>query len=71
MSVVVQKFDSKAIVIDIEPFSIGSYRQMCAFITGQYGECDVGKRIAELESEEIRHLAWWAIANIRFAEAAS
>jgi hypothetical protein len=49
----------KVIVIDTEQYAGNFEREMCAFITGQYGECEVGKEIAESASECIGHLGWW------------
>lgn len=49
----------KAIVIDTEQYAGNFEREMCSYLTGQYGDCGVGKDIAEAVSNEIVHLGWW------------
>jgi hypothetical protein len=50
---------SIAIVVDTESYAGNFEREMCAFVTGQIGECGVGEDIAEEEAGSIRHLDWW------------
>lgn len=50
---------SNILVIDTENYSGNFEREMCAYITGQVGECGVGEELAELAKEDIKHLAWW------------
>lgn len=51
--------EHKAIIIDTEQYAGNFEREMCAYVTGQYGDCGVGRNIADSISDEIRHLAWW------------
>lgn len=50
---------SKMLIIDTEQYSGNFEREMCAYITGQIGECGVGDNVAEKYSEKIKHLDWW------------
>ena len=50
---------SKMLIIDTEQYSGNFEREMCAFITGQIGECGVGRELADKYSHEIKHLDWW------------
>jgi hypothetical protein len=47
------------LVIDTTEYAGDFEREMCAYITGQYGECEIGYDIAEQESPNIRHLEWF------------
>lgn len=49
------------LVIDTENYSGNFEREMCAYLTGQYGECGVGQELAEKVKEEgqIKHIEWW------------
>lgn len=47
------------IVIDTEQYSGNFEREMCAYITGQIGECSVGNDWVREYSETIKHLDWW------------
>ena len=40
-------------VIDTDTYAGNFERQMCAYVTGQIGECEVGKEQAELAKQEI------------------
>ena len=53
--------DTKAyvVVIDTENYAGNFERDMCAYITGQFGECEVGSNIAELEKEFIKNYEWF------------
>lgn len=55
---------SKIIVVDTLQYAGNFEREMCAYLTGQYGECGVGDDLAAEASKEIAHIAWWS-ANIR------
>lgn len=55
---------SKIIVIDTEQNAGNFEREMCAYITGQYGECGVGDSIAQKVAADIQHYHWWT-SNIR------
>lgn len=48
------------IVIDTEQYAGNFEREMCAYITGQIGECSVGDNWVHEYSETIEHLDWWA-----------
>lgn len=50
---------SNVLVIDTEQYSGNFEREMCAYITGQFGDCGVGREFAEQYSSEIKHLSWW------------
>lgn len=54
-----QNSTSKMLIIDTEQYSGNFEREMCAFITGQIGECGVGRELADKYSHEIKHLDWW------------
>lgn len=43
---------SVVVAIDTDQYAGNFERQMCAFITGQVGDCEVGKDLAELALEE-------------------
>ena len=45
--------DHYLFVIDTDIYAGNFERQMCAYITGQIGECEVGKENAELARQEI------------------
>jgi hypothetical protein len=51
--------ESKIVVIDTDSYAGNFEREMCAFITGQVGECHVGSGVAWEEEENIRHLSWF------------
>lgn len=51
--------ENKVIVIDTEQYAGNFERQLCAFITGQYGECGVGSDIADRALPGIQHFQWW------------
>jgi hypothetical protein len=50
---------SKAIVIDTTSYAGNFERELCAYVTGQYGDCGVGDDIAETATPEIQHISWW------------
>lgn len=45
--------DEKVIIIDTEDYSGNFEREMCAYITGQIGECGVGSEAAEVAKQEL------------------
>lgn len=47
------------IIIDTEQYSGNFEREMCAYITGRYGECGVGYEIAKFYASQINHLEWF------------
>lgn len=47
------------LVIDTNSYAGNFERELCAYVTGQYGECGVGKDYAEYFSPQIAHLDWW------------
>lgn len=47
------------IVIHTEQYSGNFERQLCAFLTGQTGQCGVGQEIANEVQSEIQFLDWW------------
>lgn len=50
---------SNVFVVDTDKYSGNFEREMCAFITGQVGECGVGDNIAEEEAPNIKNLQWF------------
>jgi hypothetical protein len=50
---------SKIIVIDTTSYAGNFERELCAYVTGQYGECGVGDKLAQQAATEIRHIDWW------------
>ena len=48
-----------ALIVDTENYAGNFEREMCAYATGQIGDCGVGRRQAGAAKEELRHLAWW------------
>jgi hypothetical protein len=57
--VAVENSKHKAVVIDTEQYAGNFEREMCAHLTGQYGDCGVGSKIAAGVVDDIKHLAWW------------
>ena len=49
----------KYIVVETNMHTNVFDRQCCAFLTAQYGECEIGKEIAVIERKNIRHIDWW------------
>jgi hypothetical protein len=49
----------RAIVIDTDQYAGNFERQMCAYLTGQFGDCGAGREIALSAQGEIEHLEWW------------
>jgi hypothetical protein len=47
------------VVIDTDQYAGNFEREMCAYLTGQVGECGVGEEIAEAAAGSIEHLSWW------------
>lgn len=49
------------LVADTNQYAGNFERELCAYITGQYGECSVGADIAksEIEDYQIQNLNWW------------
>lgn len=50
---------SKVIVIDTTSYAGNFERELCAYVTGQYGECGMGDKVARKAAAEIRHIGWW------------
>ncbi len=46
-------------VIDTNNYAGNFEREMCAYITGQFGECGVGDDVAEAARPNIRNLEWF------------
>lgn len=47
------------VVIDTDSYAGNFERDLCAYVTGQYGECEVGKDLADNFSKDIEHIEWW------------
>lgn len=52
--------ESRMIVIDTTSYAGNFERELCAYATGQYGECGVGAEIADAAGQEIAAIDWWA-----------
>lgn len=50
---------SNLFVIDTGSYAGNFERKMCAFITGQVGDCGVGREIALEQASNIKSLAWF------------
>lgn len=50
---------SKIVVIDTDSYSGNFEREMCAFMTGRFGECGVGQGIADESLEDLKHAFWF------------
>lgn len=48
------------VIIDTNKYAGNFEREMCAYLTGQIGDCGFGIEIAEVESNEIEHLQEWS-----------
>lgn len=59
MSIENGEIHCKIIVIDTTSFTGNYERELCAYLTGQLGDCGVGSAMAELAEEELKHLNWW------------
>jgi hypothetical protein len=46
------------IIIDTEQYSGNFEREMCAYVTGIFGECEVGQDLAKFYSPEIKSSEW-------------
>lgn len=51
--------DARAVVIDTEQYAGNFEREMCAYLTAQWGQCGVGGATATAVANEIRHANWW------------
>ena len=47
------------LIVDTDQYSGNFEREMCAWVTGQIGECGAGIEEAEEQKELIVHLNWW------------
>ena len=47
------------LIIDTNSYSGNFEREMCAYVTGQYGECGVGKDLAISSVKDIKYIDWW------------
>lgn len=50
--------DAKLLVIDTGEYAGNFERRMCAYVTGQVGECQVGEEEAEKAVQVLKHLEW-------------
>lgn len=60
--------DSVIIAIDTNQYSGKFEREMVAFITGQFGECNVGLGIAEEARDELINLDWFDEHTVKEAD---
>ncbi len=58
MSVNESKITSVVFAIDTKDYSGNFEREMCAFVTGQVGECEVGLEFTEDAAEELKSFKW-------------
>jgi hypothetical protein len=54
-----RKPNSKIVVFDTNRYSGNFERELCAFVTGRFGECYVGQEIARCVRTELRHRDWY------------
>ena len=47
------------VVFDTNQYAGSFERELCAFVTGQVGECGVGAKTAESVRDTLQHLAWY------------
>lgn len=47
------------LVADTEQYAGNFEREMCAYATGQTGDCGVGVEFVDYYSADIKHLDWW------------
>lgn len=47
------------LVVDTNSYAGNFERDLCAYVTGQYGECGVGEDYARAYSGHITHIDWW------------
>ena len=50
---------NKVIVFDTDAYAGNFEREMCAYITGQIGECQVGDKVAEAVAPALLHAEWY------------
>ena len=52
--------ESYQFIVDTEDYSGNFERELCAYVTGQIGECEVGEKLADLAKTELPvHVAQW------------
>jgi hypothetical protein len=49
----------KVIVFDTDRYAGNFEREMCAYVSGQYGECEVGRELAESVLPTLKHRQWY------------
>lgn len=59
MSIENNQIFCKMIVIDTTTYAGNFEREMCAYLTGQVGDCEVGSELIEKAKKEIVNLSWW------------
>jgi hypothetical protein len=59
MAISPEDIEAKIIVIDTEQSAGNFERLMCAYITGEIGDCEVGDHIAAKYGSEIHSREWW------------
>jgi hypothetical protein len=50
---------NKVIIFDTDSYAGNFEREMCAYVTGQYGECEVGRELAEAVLPTLSHADWY------------
>ena len=57
-----------SLIIDTTLYSGDFERHLCAYLTGQTGECGVGRELADQVAGELRDAAWWAEHTVQTAD---
>lgn len=58
MTIEDKNFNCKIIVIDTDAYAGNFERELCAYLTGQIGDCNVGSEFLKPQNM-IKHLEWW------------
>ena len=59
MAIEDEKINSKMIIIDTDTYAGNFERELCAYVSGIVGDCEVGIEIAEKAMKEIKMIDWW------------
>lgn len=56
------------VIVDTTHYAGNFERELCAWLTGQVGECGVGAEIAEEAAGALRHAGWWRDHVVQMAD---
>ena len=59
MAIEDENVNCKIIVLDTTTYAGNFERQLCAYITCQLGDCEIGEELAKVANKELKHLDWW------------